>query len=377
SGSRVEHWMNGQKVAEYDRADDAWKQQVASAPAFRTAAQNFHRAGLGHLALQSYDGNVWYRNLRVRPLGAAMATTTLTSASGRVSLTGPELFDLFTNDDKWEWTSAENLGPVINTTHGEYSPAISGDGLTLIYFSSRPETSGKWDLWSSRRISRDATFATPENLGPQLNSTEHDYSPWLSADGRTLLFATRRDGMKQSDLWQTTRPDVRASFATPSAVPGAVNTTSAETSGTLTADGLRIIFASTNGGNEDLYESSRTSRDAAFVSPKRLGGDINGPNFERNPWLSADGLLLVYNEEPQSESNPSTQAKFWVTLRPSVNEPFGPRVPVTIQPPKDTPLGPRRFTSTADGQQVFFAAESSVGVGGYDLWTVRRVPRAA
>lgn len=65
-GNHVEHWMNGQKIVEYELGSDDWKQRVANSkfaqwPTYGTAER-------GHIGLQDHGDWVAYRNIKVRVL---------------------------------------------------------------------------------------------------------------------------------------------------------------------------------------------------------------------------------------------------------------------------------------------------------------------
>jgi hypothetical protein len=67
-GAHVEHWLNGEKVVEYELWSDAWKAQVAASkfskmPAYATSKK-------GHLALQDHGDPVAFRSLKVKVLPA-------------------------------------------------------------------------------------------------------------------------------------------------------------------------------------------------------------------------------------------------------------------------------------------------------------------
>ena len=65
-GARVEHWLNGEKVVEYDLWSDDWKQRVAN-----SKFKDMPRYGLapsGHIALQDHGDWVAFRNIRIRRL---------------------------------------------------------------------------------------------------------------------------------------------------------------------------------------------------------------------------------------------------------------------------------------------------------------------
>jgi hypothetical protein len=49
------------------------------------------------------------------------------------------------------WSTPVNLGPAINTAVPELGPAISADGLSLFFYSSRPGGFGGNDYWVVKR----------------------------------------------------------------------------------------------------------------------------------------------------------------------------------------------------------------------------------
>ena len=63
---KVQHWLNGAKVAEYDLHGADFKARVAASK-FKAWPQ-FASADTGHIALQNHGDAVWYRNLKIRPL---------------------------------------------------------------------------------------------------------------------------------------------------------------------------------------------------------------------------------------------------------------------------------------------------------------------
>jgi len=65
-GARVEHWLNGARVAAYDLDSDDWRRRVAASK-FATQAE-FAAARRGHIGLQDHGDAVSVRNIRVRAL---------------------------------------------------------------------------------------------------------------------------------------------------------------------------------------------------------------------------------------------------------------------------------------------------------------------
>ncbi len=67
---RVEHWLNGEKVLEYEPGSAAVRAAVAAGK-FKDVP-GFGQKVRGHLLLQDHGGEVWFRNLKIRefPAGA-------------------------------------------------------------------------------------------------------------------------------------------------------------------------------------------------------------------------------------------------------------------------------------------------------------------
>src|SRR5437870_3104986 len=102
----------------------------------------------------------------------------------------------------------------LNSSSVDRQPAIRRDGLEIFFASDRPGTLGALDLWVATRASTSDPWSTPANLGPTVNTTLTDARPALSFDGRTLYFQSTRPGAVGCtsatgpcvfDLWVTTR----------------------------------------------------------------------------------------------------------------------------------------------------------------------------
>ncbi len=71
-GKHVEHWLNGEKLLEYDIDSDRWQAHVKTSKFFLTAygQGNWGQADKGHIGLQDYGGAIEFRNIKIRPLPA-------------------------------------------------------------------------------------------------------------------------------------------------------------------------------------------------------------------------------------------------------------------------------------------------------------------
>ena len=76
-GMQVEHWLNGEKVLEFNRASAPFRELVAKSKFWKWPGFGLNTRG--HIGLQDHGQEIWFRRLRVRPL-AVDATSGLSSA---------------------------------------------------------------------------------------------------------------------------------------------------------------------------------------------------------------------------------------------------------------------------------------------------------
>ena len=65
-GNHVEHWLNGEKVLEYECGSDTVKAAVAASKFKNTAG--FGNKVKGHLLLQDHGTEAWFQNIKLREL---------------------------------------------------------------------------------------------------------------------------------------------------------------------------------------------------------------------------------------------------------------------------------------------------------------------
>jgi hypothetical protein len=66
-GNHVQHWMNGQKLLEYDFASPDWEAKVKASKF--VAYPHYGRAQSGYIGIQGdHDGTLWLRNIRIREI---------------------------------------------------------------------------------------------------------------------------------------------------------------------------------------------------------------------------------------------------------------------------------------------------------------------
>ncbi|MGB3587305.1 MAG: DUF1080 domain-containing protein [Tunicatimonas sp.] len=66
NGNQVEHYLNGEKVVEYELGSQAWQDSVANSKFGELPM--YGKADKGRIALQDHGDQVWFRNIRIREM---------------------------------------------------------------------------------------------------------------------------------------------------------------------------------------------------------------------------------------------------------------------------------------------------------------------
>lgn len=264
-------------------------------------------------------------------------------------------------DPSEQWGAPVNLGLGVNTNENEDHPAVSHDGLSLIF--TRGKSSALGDLWECTRVTTAEPFGVAVRLPDELNSTANDSSPFLSPDGLQLWFVSSRpleEGRTDANLWTAVRPSRSEAFSKPVPLDPSINESGSEMAPFVTPDGLTLLFVRP----WTFYEATRTSTDRPFSNPRRLP-DVKRKSWASFPRLTADRKTLVF----ASDTNGSQE--IWYATRSTSDDVFAAASRLEAVSAAPVISGP---CLSGDEKTLYFSALNSKGAGGMDLWSITRRP---
>lgn len=102
-----------------------------------------------------------------------------------------DIFNLYVSRfENGVWGSLEKLGNNINSSAAETHACVSDDGLTIYFTSNREGGYGGFDIYKSERDS-EGNWGPAVNLGPKINTSFDETTPFITVDGETLYFSSK------------------------------------------------------------------------------------------------------------------------------------------------------------------------------------------
>jgi hypothetical protein len=277
-----------------------------------------------------------------------------------------------------DWSAPINLGPTVNSTLMDRGPAISKDGLSLYFASTRPGGVDGEDIYVSQRESRDDEWGPPINLGPSINTTANEMVPALSRDGHLLFFASNRPGFGGVDIWVSRREQTHDDFAwQPAENLGAgVNSASLDEGPSYFENeevGVPQLYFSSSrptGGPGHIYVSEQAA-DGSF-GPAVLVLELSSLGSTSRPSIRHDGLEIFFNSNrPGSIAN---SQDLWVATRETVFDAWSE--PINLGSPINSELVDVQPYISSDRETLFFASNRPNG-GPTDLYMSTRTKLSA
>lgn len=233
----------------------------------------------------------------------------------------------------------------------------------------------KQQVATAKELMSKPKDVTISNMGELINSQYDEYGPSISADGKTLIFTSRRpnnkggavdinDGKFYEDIYIAEWDDEKNSFGEAKPIQGRINAEYHDACLSISPDG-KFIFVYKNIPGQtksgDIY-MSKLSGTGKWGAPEPLPKQINSSYFESSASLSADGKWLYFVSERRggmgngdiyrSKRISKTEWGEAENLGPVINTEED-EISVFIHP---------------DGKTLFFSSKGHNTMGGYDIF---------
>jgi outer membrane protein OmpA-like peptidoglycan-associated protein len=200
--------------------------------------------------------------------------------------------------DQGDWSEPVPIDSAITSKYNEGTCSVSADGRTMVFTSCmRHDGFGSCDLYITHKTG--AHWSKPKNIGRPINSSAWDSQPALTADGKTLFYVSdRKGGIGQRDIWVSYSLE-EGGWSNPKNLGPDINTSSDDISPYIHVNEQTLFFATdarTGFGGFDIYFSEKDSS-GNWGEPENFGYPINSHNDELAMFITADGAQGYYSHE--------------------------------------------------------------------------------
>jgi outer membrane protein OmpA-like peptidoglycan-associated protein len=260
----------------------------------------------------------------------------------------------------WNISSVFNLGNAINSNADEYFPYLTNDGRTIFYTSRKNERADENLFFST---SPKGEWRIGEKV-ISFNTDENEGMTTLVRDGRRMFFTAcqRPQVLGPCDIWEAKLDGYQVFPEGP--VIGYANSGSWESQASISCDGSQLFFASDREGGQggtDIWMSQRME-DNRWSEPVNLGPKVNTDGDEEAPFISNDGRVLYFSST--GHLGLGEQDMFMSRLQPDST--WGHATNLGM--PVNSPYRELGFFLTADGRTGYFASNRKGGYGGMDIY---------
>lgn len=202
----------------------------------------------------------------------------------------------------------------VNSGFQDYAPIIAEEGNRLYFVSRRNNTTGGMvnpddqlffeDIFTAVWDENKWLWKDVNNEFKKLNTDGFDAISHLSQDEKTMYLTINntmvpktKKKTQSSDIFVSTLSD-KGEWGTPKRLPAPINSSFYDGAATLTADGKTMYFVSERLGGQgstDIYVSELQGKE--WSKPVNLGKNINTAGRETTPYITPDGQYLFFSSD--------------------------------------------------------------------------------
>lgn len=213
-----------------------------------------------------------------------------------------------------------------------------------------------------------------ENMGNLINSRYDDYTPSISADGKTLVFTARRNDTKGGrmdeqgdykyfeDIYFSEYDESTESWSQSTAVEGDLNTETYDAVLSIFPSGSGMfVYKNTVSSTGDIYFSEYRPSTKEWTAAQKMPRPINTSYFEGSISMTSDGNTVYFvSERPEGEG----QGDIYVSTKKGDNW----SNPKNLGSIINTDLDEKFVFIHPNGKTLFFASNGHQTMGSYDIF---------
>ena len=262
-----------------------------------------------------------------------------------------------------------NISRPINSAGADFAPSFTADGKTLV-FNSKRDGSSYQHIYISRF--ENGAWIDPIPLD-SINSKYSDESPYITPDGEFIFFSSDRDGSFEMprdisgrirvsfDLYVS--KNINGRWDTPIKVPGDVNTSSQERTPSLSLATSTLYYTSMPFGDISKAHIMKADfREGVFINPEPLPAPVNSNSQDTCLVPSLDGKGFYFSS--RREGGYGGWDLYYVKYE---NGTFGH--PVNLGPEINS--AQNELNLSLIGDSIYFCSDRAGGYGSYDIYTAK------
>jgi hypothetical protein len=177
------------------------------------------------------------------------------------------------------FTKSRNLGTMVNTPEDEQCVYVTPDGKNMVIYQDNEKSGVSGDLFLSS-LGKSKTFPKPAGFTSPLNTGDLELEGCITSDLKTMIISSdRKGGMGETDLYMLKKLP-NGDWATPVNLGAEINTKYREAFPVFDEISHTLYFASEGPksiGGFDIFKSVYDSASKSFGPPENIGYPINTP----------------------------------------------------------------------------------------------------
>lgn len=275
---------------------------------------------------------------------------------------------------------------------GKLDEAIAEYNAARALNAANPVKIKEIDYYTNQCQTAKTLMASPKNVqvtnaGAAVNSPYDDKRPSITADGKTMIFTSRRpegksdrvdnegDAKYYEDIYECGWDSAKMTWGNASLLRGSVNSEGHDASCSIAPDG-KLLYMYVNDAEAarggEIY-TSKKSGSGKWGTPRAMARGINTSYFEDGAVLSPDGNTLYFMSErgqdlPYKGQKGYGRSDIWMAKKVGKDK-WGD--PTNLGPVVNTEYDEGGIFPAPDGKTLYFCSNGHNSMGGYDIFMTR------